>query len=69
MLTRSHAVPLLGYAALIMGLAVIAWLAAPTIKAHKTTMPARRTRGLRRPQFSQPLAMTILFFALWNHGR
>jgi general secretion pathway protein M len=27
MLTRSHAVPLLGYAALIMGLAVIAWLA------------------------------------------
>jgi general secretion pathway protein M len=27
MLTRSHAVPLLGYAALILGLAVIAWLA------------------------------------------
>ncbi|MGH6822358.1 MAG: type II secretion system protein GspM [Methylocella sp.] len=27
MLTRSHAVPLLGYAALIAGLAVIAWLA------------------------------------------
>jgi len=27
MLTRSHAVPLLGYGALVMGLAVIAWLA------------------------------------------